>query len=58
MSRKNQKGHCIWVPQKNKPQMLIDLLLYRVLHDFEVKNSISSVKKITLRHVQVVSMMS
>ena len=23
MARENQKGSCMWVPQKNKPQILI-----------------------------------
>ena len=38
--------YIMWVPQRNKPHMLI--FFQKIFHDFEVKNHISNIKRIEL----------
>ena len=48
MSRKILRGHCMWVPQKLSHIWSYIDFFHKILHGFEVKNPISSIKRIEL----------
>ena len=44
----DETDHCMWVPQKRSHICSYIDFFHKMLHDFEVKNPISNIKRIKL----------